>query len=195
MQNTHIYWKKGSLNSQQVSVESDSLVEICFKTLLFLWLVQQRTPDTKCKKSDGFAAIHRSLGACSCQDHPHPQNHLVMISLSKLILCCLEIHAVRYSFSAVFNTSALSLWISCFSEFTYSRSCLRWWASVCISSFTILGSERVTQYSLKERKKERKENETGELQQLGNKFCQPQWSDKQVINLHLAVNTAVPLPW
>lgn len=76
----------------------------------------EKAPDTKYEKCDGFAAIHRHSRACSPQNHI--PGHLVMISLSKLILCCLEIHAVRYSFSAVFNTSALSLWMSCFSEFT-----------------------------------------------------------------------------
>ncbi|TNN86508.1 hypothetical protein EYF80_003278 [Liparis tanakae] len=37
-------------------------------------------------------------------------------------------------------TSLLSLWISCFSDATYSRSCFRWWARVWMSGFTIFTS-------------------------------------------------------
>lgn len=70
----------------------------------------------------------------------HIRPNLVRMSRSRLILCCFEIHAARYSLSAVFSTSLLSLWISCFSDATYSRSCFRWWARVWISGFTIFTS-------------------------------------------------------
>lgn len=68
------------------------------------------------------------------------RSDLVRIRRSRLILCCLAIHAARYSLSAVFSTSLLSLWISCFSDATYSRSCFRWWARVWMSGFTIFPS-------------------------------------------------------
>lgn len=75
--------------------------------------------------------------------------NLVRIRRSRLILCCLAIHAARYSLSAVFSTSPFSLWISCFSDAVYSRSCFRWWARVWMSGFTIFSrSHRRTHRSL-----------------------------------------------
>lgn len=95
---------------------------------------------------------------------------------SRLILCCLAIHAARYSLSAVLSTSLLSLWISCFSDATYSRSCFRWWARVWMSGFTIFTS------SHRQRGKELKQTGDKMKQVNGERKCSKSSNNRLSIN-------------